>query len=127
MLKVYRITRSTASVIVYKGGVPTRIEFNGAVFHNNYHGQFVTDDADIQKAIEQDSRFGSEIYLAKTYGEPEVEEVKPVIVPQNTEAKTMNFAQAKEFLIAQGVSPDNLTNFLKVKSEAKKFDIELVK
>ena len=59
MLKIYRIKRTSASVLVNSNGKDIRIEFNGGSARNNGHGSFITSDPTTQKAIEKDRRFGT--------------------------------------------------------------------
>lgn len=139
MLKIYRIKQISASILVYVQGKPERIEFRQGTFGTNYHGQFSTPNEQLQQAIENDAKFGTlhtgQIYLYETVGEPEVKAVvqeapeiiaeKPVsVLPTSGQ---MTFVQAKQHLIEKGVSPDELKNFLQVKSQAAKIGIEIVK
>lgn len=151
MLKIYRIKRTSASVLVNSNGKDIRIEFNGGSARNNGHGSFITSDPTTQKAIEKDRRFGTfdtgSIYLyeaigseddnkaeAKAKNEAKAENVKheptKVITEANTEESEklqMKFPEAKKYLIEKGISPDELKNFAQVKSQAGKLGIELIK
>ena len=147
MLKIYRIKRTSASVLVNSNGKDIRIEFNGGSARNNGHGSFITSDPTTQKAIEKDRRFGTfdtgSIYLYEAIGsedgnkaeaEAEAENVKQepakVITEANTEESEklqMKFPEAKKHLIEKGISPDELKNFAQVKSQAGKLGIELIK
>ena len=151
MLKIYRIKRTSASVLVNSNGKDIRIEFNGGSARNNGHGSFITSDPTTQKAIEKDRRFGTfdtgSIYLyeaigseddnkaeAKAKNEAKAENVKQeptkVITEANTEESEklqMKFPEAKKYLIEKGISPDELKNFAQVKSQAGKLGIELIK
>lgn len=149
MLKIYRIKRTSASVLVNSNGKDIRIEFNGGSARNNGHGSFITSDPTTQKAIEKDRRFGTfdtgSIYLyeaigsedddkAETNAEAKAENVKhepaKVITEANTEESEklqMKFPEAKKHLIEKGISPDELKNFAQVKSQAGKLGIELIK
>lgn len=129
MLKIYRIKRPSASVLVYVSGRPTRVEFTGGCYQTSFHGQCTVENEQLQQAIEGDYRFGEEIYLHMTYGteevKEEVKEEKKEVTPEKKEPQTMTYAQAKEYLIGKGLSTDQLKNYPMVKSEAKKFGIEL--
>ena len=145
MLKIYRIKRTSASVLVNSNGKDIRIEFNGGSARNNGHGSFITSDPTTQKAIEKDRRFGTfdtgSIYLYEAIGsedddksETKAENVKQkpakVITETNTEESEklqMKFPEAKKHLIEKGISPDELKNFAQVKSQAGKLGIELIK
>lgn len=145
MLKIYRIKRTSASVLVNSNGKDIRIEFNGGSARNNGHGSFITSDPTTQKAIEKDPRFGTfdtgSIYLYEAIGsedddksETKAENVKQepakVITEANTEESEklqMKFPEAKKHLIEKGISPDELKNFAQVKSQAGKLGIELIK
>lgn len=145
MLKIYRIKRTSASVLVNSNGKDIRIEFNGGSARNNGHGSFITSDPTTQKAIEKDRRFGTfdtgSIYLYEAIGsedddkaEAKAENVKQesvkVITKTNTEESEklqMKFPEAKKHLIEKGISPDELKNFAQVKSQAGKLGIELIK
>ena len=149
MLKIYRIKRTSASVLVNSNGKDIRIEFNGGSARNNGHGSFITSDPTTQKAIEKDRRFGTfdtgSIYLYEAIGsedddksvtkaEAKAENVKQepakVITETNTEESEkiqMKFPEAKKHLIEKGISPDELKNFAQVKSQAGKLGIELIK
>ena len=145
MLKIYRIKRTSASVLVNSNGKDIRIEFNGGSARNNGHGSFITSDPTTQKAIEKDRRFGTfdtgSIYLYEAIGsedddkaETKTENVKQepakVITETNTEESEklqMKFPEAKKHLIEKGISPDELKNFAQVKSQAGKLGIELIK
>lgn len=138
MLKIYRIKQISASILVYVQGKPERIEFRQGTFGTNYHGQFSTTDERIQRAIEKDAKFGTlhtgQIYLYETVVEPEAKPVtkaEPEIIAEKKElvknSNQMTFVQAKQHLIEKGVSPDELKNFLQVKSQAAKIGIEIVK
>ena len=149
MLKIYRIKRTSASVLVNSNGKDIRIEFNGGSARNNGHGSFITSDPTTQKAIEKDRRFGTfdtgSIYLYESIGsedddksetkaEAKAENVKQepakVITETNTEESEkiqMKFPEAKKHLIEKGISPDELKNFAQVKSQAGKLGIELIK
>lgn len=149
MLKIYRIKRTSASVLVNSNGKDIRIEFNGGSARNNGHGSFITSDPTTQKAIEKDRRFGTfdtgSIYLyeaigsedddkSETKAETKAENVKQepakVITEANTEESEkiqMKFPEAKKHLIEKGISPDELKNFAQVKSQAGKLGIELIK
>lgn len=145
MLKIYRIKRTSASVLVNSNGKDIRIEFNGGSARNNGHGSFITSDPTTQKAIEKDRRFGTfdtgSIYLYEAIGneddnkaEAKTENVKhepaKVITETNTEESEklqMKFPEAKKYLIEKGISPDELKNFAQVKSQAGKLGIELIK
>ena len=149
MLKIYRIKRTSASVLVNSNGKDIRIEFNGGSARNNGHGSFITSDPTTQKAIEKDRRFGTfdtgSIYLyeaigsedddkSETKAEAKAENVKQepakVITEANTEESEklqMKFPEAKKHLIEKGISPDELKNFAQVKSQAGKLGIELIK
>lgn len=151
MLKIYRIKRTSASVLVNNNGKDIRIEFNGGSARNNGHGSFITSDPTTQKAIEKDRRFGTfdtgSIYLYEAIGseddnkaevkaenEAKTENVKQeptkVITEANTEENEkiqMKFPEAKKYLIEKGISPDELKNFAQVKSQAGKLGIELIK
>jgi hypothetical protein len=147
MLKIYRIKRTSASVLVNSNGKDIRIEFNGGSARNNGHGSFITSDPTTQKAIEKDRRFGTfdtgSIYLYEAIGsedgnkaeaEAKAENVKQepakVITKANTEESEklqMKFPEAKKHLIEKGISPDELKNFAQVKSQAGKLGIELIK
>ena len=147
MLKIYRIKRTSASVLVNSNGKDIRIEFNGGSARNNGHGSFITSDTTTQKAIEKDRRFGTfdtgSIYLYEAIGsedgnkaeaETKAENVKQepakVITEANTEESEklqMKFPEAKKHLIEKGISPDELKNFAQVKSQAGKLGIELIK
>lgn len=149
MLKIYRIKRTSASVLVNSNGKDIRIEFNGGSARNNGHGSFITSDPSTQKAIEKDRRFGTfdtgSIYLyeaiesedddkSETKAEAKAENVKQepakVITEANTEESEkiqMKFPEAKKHLIEKGISPDELKNFAQVKSQAGKLGIELIK
>ena len=145
MLKIYRIKRTSASVLVNSNGKDIRIEFNGGSARNNGHGSFITSDPTTQKAIEKDRRFGTfdtgSIYLYEAIGseddnkaEAKTENVKQkpakVITGTNTEENEkiqMKFPEAKKHLIEKGISPDELKNFAQVKSQAGKLGIELIK
>ena len=145
MLKIYRIKRTSASVLVNSNGKDIRIEFNGGSARNNGHGSFITSDPTTQKAIEKDRRFGTfdtgSIYLYEAIGsedddksETKTENVKQepakVITEANTEESEklqMKFPEAKKHLIEKGISPDELKNFAQVKSQAGKLGIELIK
>lgn len=149
MLKIYRIKRTSASVLVNSNGKDIRIEFNGGSARNNGHGSFITSDPTTQKAIEKDRRFGTfdtgSIYLYEAIGsedddkseakaEAKAENAKQepakVITEANTEESEklqMKFPEAKKHLIEKGVSPDELKNFAQVKSQAGKLGIELIK
>lgn len=147
MLKIYRIKRTSASVLVNSNGKDIRIEFNGGSARNNGHGSFITSDPTTQKAIEKDRRFGTfdtgSIYLYEAIGsedgnkaeaESKAENVKQepakVITEANTEESEklqMKFPEAKKHLIEKGISPDELKNFAQVKSQAGKLGIELIK
>lgn len=149
MLKIYRIKRTSASVLVNSNGKDIRIEFNGGSARNNGHGSFITSDPTTQKAIEKDRRFGTfdtgSIYLYEAIGsedddksekkaEAKAENVKQkpakVITETNTEESEklqMKFPEAKKYLIEKGISPDELKNFAQVKSQAGKLGIELIK
>ena len=147
MLKIYRIKRTSASVLVNSNGKDIRIEFNGGSARNNGHGSFITSDPTTQKAIEKDRRFGTfdtgSIYLYEAIGsedgnkaeaEAKAENVKQEPVKVITEANTeeseklqMKFPEAKKYLIEKGISPDELKNFAQVKSQAGKLGIELIK
>lgn len=145
MLKIYRIKRTSASVLVNSNGKDIRIEFNGGSARNNGHGSFITSDPTTQKAIEKDRRFGTfdtgSIYLYEAIGseddnkaEVKAENVKQeptkVITEANTEESEkiqMKFPEAKKYLIEKGISPDELKNFAQVKSQAGKLGIELIK
>ena len=151
MLKIYRIKRTSASVLVNSNGKDIRIEFNGGSARNNGHGSFITSDPTTQKAIEKDRRFGTfdtgSIYLYEAIGseddnkaeekekaEEKAENVKQepskVITEANTEESEkiqMKFPEAKKHLIEKGISPDELKNFAQVKSKAGKLGIELIK
>ena len=147
MLKIYRIKRTSASVLVNSNGKDIRIEFNGGSARNNGHGSFITSDPTTQKAIEKDRRFGTfdtgSIYLYEAIGsedgnkaeaEAKAENVKQepakVITEANTEESEklqMKFPEAKKHLIEKGISPDELKNFAQVKSQAGKLGIELIK
>lgn len=145
MLKIYRIKRTSASVLVNSNGKDIRIEFNGGSARNNGHGSFITSDPTTQKAIEKDRRFGTfdtgSIYLYEAIGseddnkaEAKAENVKQeptkVITEANTEESEkiqMKFPEAKKYLIEKGISPDELKNFAQVKSQAGKLGIELIK
>lgn len=145
MLKIYRIKRTSASVLVNSNGKDIRIEFNGGSARNNGHGSFITSDPTTQKAIEKDRRFGTfdtgSIYLYEAIGsedddksETKAENVKQepakVITEANTEESEklqMKFPEAKKHLIEKGISPDELKNFAQVKSQAGKLGIELIK
>lgn len=138
MLKIYRIKQISASILVYVQGKPVRVEFRQGTFGTDFHGQFSTSDEALQRAIEKDAKFGTlhsgMIYLYETYGEsetaPEVV-VEPEIIPEPNKpeegSKSMTFVQAKQYLIEKGISPDELKNFLQVKSQAGKLGIEIVK
>ena len=149
MLKIYRIKRTSASVLVNSNGKDIRIEFNGGSARNNGHGSFITSDPSTQKAIEKDRRFGTfdtgSIYLyeaigsedddkSETKAEAKAENVKQEPAKEITEANTeereklqMKFPEAKKHLIEKGISPDELKNFAQVKSQAGKLGIELIK
>ena len=155
MLKIYRIKRTSASVLVNSNGKDIRIEFNGGSARNNGHGSFITSDPTTQKAIEKDRRFGTfdtgSIYLyeaigseddnkseadaeAKAKAKAKSENIKhepaKVIMETNTEESEklqMKFPEAKKHLIEKGISPDELKNFAQVKSQAGKLGIELIK
>lgn len=147
MLKIYRIKRTSASVLVNSNGKDIRIEFNGGSARNNGHGSFITSDPTTQKAIEKDRRFGTfdtgSIYLYEAIGsddgnkaeaEAKADNVKQepakVITEVNTEESEklqMKFPEAKKHLIEKGISPDELKNFAQVKSQAGKLGIELIK
>ena len=145
MLKIYRIKRTSASVLVNSNGKDIRVEFNGGSARNNGHGSFITSDPTTQKAIEKDRRFGTfdtgSIYLYEAIGsedddksETKAENVKhepaKVITEANTEESEklqMKFPEAKKHLIEKGISPDELKNFAQVKSQAGKLGIELIK
>ena len=145
MLKIYRIKRTSASVLVNRNGKDIRIEFNGGSARNNGHGSFITSDPTTQKAIEKDRRFGTfdtgSIYLYEAIGsedddkaEAKADNVKhepaKVITETNTEESEklqMKFPEAKKHLIEKGISPDELKNFAQVKSQAGKLGIELIK
>ena len=145
MLKIYRIKRTSASVLVNSNGKDIRIEFNGGSARNNGHGSFITSDPTTQKAIEKDRRFGTfdtgSIYLYEAIGsdddnkaEAKAENVKQepakVITGASTEESEklqMKFPEAKKHLIEKGISPDELKNFAQVKSQAGKLGIELIK
>ena len=153
MLKIYRIKRTSASVLVNSNGKDIRIEFNGGSARNNGHGSFITSDPTTQKAIEKDRRFGTfdtgSIYLyeaigsedgnkaetkAETKAEAKAENAKQEPAKEITEANTeeseklqMKFPEAKKHLIEKGISPDELKNFAQVKSQAGKLGIELIK
>jgi hypothetical protein len=147
MLKIYRIKRTSASVLVNSNGKDIRIEFNGGSARNNGHGSFITSDPTTQKAIEKDRRFGTfdtgSIYLYEAIGsedgnkaeaEAKAENVKQEPAKEITEANTeeseklqMKFPEAKKHLIEKGISPDELKNFAQVKSQAGKLGIELIK
>ena len=139
MLKIYRIKQISASILVYVQGKPERIEFRQGTFGTNYHGQFGTTDERIQRAIEKDAKFGTlhtgQIYLYETVVEPEAKPItkaEPEIIAEKPvsvlpTAGQMTFVQAKQHLIEKGVSPDELKNFLQVKSQAAKIGIEIVK
>ena len=145
MLKIYRIKRTSASVLVNSNGKDIRVEFNGGSARNNGHGSFITSDPTTQKAIEKDRRFGTfdtgSIYLYEAIGsdddnkaEAKAENVKQepakVITEANTEESEkiqMKFPEAKKHLIEKGISPDELKNFAQVKSQAGKLGIELIK
>ena len=149
MLKIYRIKRTSASVLVNSNGKDIRVEFNGGSARNNGHGSFITSDPSTQKAIEKDRRFGTfdtgSIYLYEAIGsedddksetktEAKAENVKQepakVITEANTEESEklqMKFPEAKKHLIEKGISPDELKNFAQVKSQAGKLGIELIK
>ena len=149
MLKIYRIKRTSASVLVNSKGKDIRVEFNGGSARNNGHGSFITSDPTTQKAIEKDRRFGTfdtgSIYLyeaigseddnkSETKAEAKAENVKQepakVITEANTEESEklqMKFPEAKKHLIEKGISPDELKNFAQVKSQAGKLGIELIK
>ena len=141
MLKIYRIKRTSASVLVNSNGKDIRIEFNGGSARNNGHGSFITSDPTTQKAIEKDRRFGTfdtgSIYLYEAIGsedDDKSENVKKepakVITETNTEESEklqMKFPEAKKHLIEKGISPDELKNFAQVKSQAGKLGIELIK
>lgn len=145
MLKIYRIKRTSASVLVNSNGKDIRIEFNGGSARNNGHGSFITSDPTTQKAIEKDRRFGTfdtgSIYLYEAIGseddnkaDAKAENVKQeptkVITEANTEENEkiqMKFPEAKKYLIEKGISPDELKNFAQVKSQAGKLGIELIK
>ena len=145
MLKIYRIKRTSASVLVNSNGKDIRIEFNGGSARNNGHGSFITSDPTTQKAIEKDRRFGTfdtgSIYLYEAIGsedddksEAKAENVKHEPAKEITEANTeesekiqMKFPEAKKHLIEKGISPDELKNFAQVKSQAGKLGIELIK
>ena len=149
MLKIYRIKRTSASVLVNSNGKDIRIEFNGGSARNNGHGSFITSDPTTQKAIEKDRRFGTfdtgSIYLyeaigsedddkSETKAEAKAENVKQEPAKVITEASTeeseklqMKFPEAKKHLIEKGISPDELKNFAQVKSQAGKLGIELIK
>ena len=103
-----------------------------------FEGIFSTSNADEQEMIEKDERFGPylthEIFLYQSIAEAETEAVvqaEPEIIPEKKETVTnsnqMTFVQAKQHLIEKGVSPDELKNFLQVKSQAAKIGIEIVK
>ena len=149
MLKIYRIKRTSASVLINSNGKDIRIEFNGGSARNNGHGSFITSDTTTQKAIEKDRRFGTfdtgSIYLyeaigsedddkSETKAETKAENVKQEPAKEITEANTeeseklqMKFPEAKKHLIEKGISPDELKNFAQVKSQAGKLGIELIK
>ena len=138
MFKIYKTHNTTASLLFKdKDGKKKRIQFEGGMYPK-FEGIFSTSDSDEQEMIEKDERFGPylthEIFLYQSIGEPEVKEVVPVqpeIIPDKKEPATnsnqMTFVQAKQHLIEKGVSPDELKNFLQVKSQAAKIGIEIVK
>ena len=145
MLKIYRIKRTSASVLVNSNGKDIRVEFNGGSARNNGHGSFITSDPSTQKAIEKDRRFGTfdtgSIYLYEAIGsedddksETKADNVKQEPAKEITEVNTeeseklqMKFPEAKKHLIEKGISPDELKNFAQVKSQAGKLGIELIK
>lgn len=127
-------------MLVYSGEKAIRVEFTGGTTRNGGFGQFTTADESIQKAIESHFSFGNirthQIFLDGTFeeeqkpklaakAEPEITAEKPKSVLPT--AGQMTFVQAKQHLIEKGVSPDELKNFLQVKSQAAKLGIEIVK
>lgn len=138
MFKIYKTHDTTASLLFKnKDGKNVRILFEGGVYPK-FEGIFSTADKDIQEMIEADERFGKylthQIFLFQSIGEsetaPEVV-VEPEIIPEPNKpeegSKSMTFVQAKQHLIEKGISPDELKNFLQVKSQAGKLGIEIVK
>lgn len=128
MFKIYKTHNTTASLLFKdKDGKKKRIQFEGGMYPK-FEGIFSTSNADEQEMIEKDERFGPylthEIFLYQSISEPEIiaEKKEPV-----TNSNQMTFVQAKQHLIEKGVSPDELKNFLQVKSQAAKIGIEIVK
>lgn len=138
MFKIYKTHNTTASLLFKdKDGKKKRIQFEGGMYPK-FEGIFSTSNADEQEMIEKDERFGPylthEIFLYQSISEPEVKAVvqeAPEIIAEKKEPVTnsnqMTFVQAKQHLIEKGVSPDELKNFLQVKSQAAKIGIEIVK
>ena len=139
MFKIYKTHNTTASLLFKdKDGKKKRIQFEGGMYPK-FEGIFSTSNADEQEMIEKDERFGPylthEIFLYQSISELEVKAVvqeAPEIIAEKPvsalpTAGQMTFVQAKQHLIEKGVSPDELKNFLQVKSQAAKIGIEIVK
>lgn len=139
MFKIYKTHDTTASLLFKDNdGKNKRIQFEGGTYPK-FEGVYSTSDTEIQEMIERDARFGAylthQIFLYQSIGEPEKNEaiqVQPEITAEKPKsvlptAGQMTFVQAKQHLIEKGVSPDELKNFLQVKSQAAKLGIEVVK
>lgn len=138
MLKIYRIKRTSASVLVNSNGKDIRIEFNGGSARNNGHGSFITSDPTTQKAIEKDRRFGTfdtgSIYLyeaigsdddnkSETKAEAKAETKSETKSEAKAEAKAENVKQEPAKVIAEANTEESEKLQMKF-PEAKKHLIE---
>ena len=143
------------SMFIYPCGVPTRVEFKGGTLSNKFHGQFTTDDEEIQKGIESHPDFGlintHKMYLSDILGadgqavwgeeattqdstKKELKITLPVFDPIDTPEDTIElpkiptgFKEVKAILISKhGVAPDELKNFKQVQKKIKDLNLDYV-
>lgn len=123
---------SNISLIV--GGRPARISFQPISTYEGSHtgkgSMFVTDNTELQEAIERSPLYGRRIFLFKTEeAKPEVtldengDELKPVKVIPVSEVSSFN--DAREYLVANhGYIKANLPNKKAIINAAKAHDVE---
>jgi len=119
-MKVYRSVYYNHLTYIKVDGKPFKIVFGGGMIIDGkmINGTFSTNDENIQKAIENDPRFGSIFNLVETYDENKVEDSQKEIVSGITDIQS-----AREYLIGKGVDHQELNNPKNILKKAEELNL----
>lgn len=124
MLKTYAIKEVESSLVFIVNNKAVRIEFRNG--NSRYPAKYTTGDPIIQKAIEQDERFGEIIDLIEQYdnGKEKTEPISTDTEGLKQITHVINLQDAKNYLGGKlGIPLSELTSKAKIKTKAREHKV----